>query len=385
MATTISGQRTSVNIESARRVIDMLPTILLLEDDRKSLFTFAASMGVRKVTNPTFKWLVDEKLPKADAINFGAGYVSTATSVVVDNGGYFVPNDIIKVPRTGETMLVTAVSTNTLTVTRSWGGTAGAALVDNDPVYRIGNTWSEFSSLRDSSQNIISSTTQSTEHANYCQYQRFAFGLSQREKDSELYGENDRRLQQMKKLLEASESINMGFWHGEEALSGSQSSTGGVLENIAAGDSEAIPTLTEDEFEDFLRSGSRYGNQSRKPFFCSRFVKQVISGFARPNQRITDPGGSTKYGVNVTEYHSGTGFTAELISDHSLEGAVWDGYGALIDAQDVKMACMPNGELKLLEDQQLPDVRGVVDSYEADCGLQYGHPSKHRKLTGVTG
>jgi hypothetical protein len=54
------------------------------------------------------------------------------------NGPYFQPQNIIYVPRTGESMRVTAVAVNTLTVVRGVGSTA-QALNDQEEIL-IANT-----------------------------------------------------------------------------------------------------------------------------------------------------------------------------------------------------------------------------------------------------
>ncbi len=85
-------------------------------------------------TQAVYYWAEDDILPIATKVNYSSGYSATATSIVVDDSRLFVVNSEVHVPRTLENMLVTAVdySTHTLTVTRSWNGTPGAALVDDD-------------------------------------------------------------------------------------------------------------------------------------------------------------------------------------------------------------------------------------------------------------
>lgn len=389
MPSGISGVRTTDGILAARRVVDMAPKIVMLEDDRKSLMTFLGALNTRKVKNPKFNWLTDEIVPKADAVDDGTGMTDSDTAMVVDNGQYFTVNDIIKIPRTGETCLVTAVSGDTLTITRSWGTVAAAAIVDNDPVLRIGNAYSENSTLRDSSNNLYSATTVEVDNYNYVQTFRDAFGLSRREQGSELYGGDDRSHQRMKKLLEHCEKINLAFWHGERQIATNRTTTGGLLEVIPSANTEAIATLTETELEDFLRANTRYGGSKskggkRKTLFCSRFVNQVISAFARDNQRVTNPGGSIKYGVHATEYHSGTGAVIDIVTDHALEGAVYNGYAALVDPSDMALAQFGDEYMKLHTDLQENDRDGVVDEYRSDVGLQSGEARHHGLITGVT-
>ena len=57
---------------------------------------------------------------------------NSVTSITVDNGEHFYPNTFLKI--NSEAMIVTAVSGNTLTVTRGADGTSAAAHSDNDAV-----------------------------------------------------------------------------------------------------------------------------------------------------------------------------------------------------------------------------------------------------------
>lgn len=75
-------------------------------------------------------WFEDEMYADETLVN-GAKLVSD-TSIVVDDGSIFRAGDVVKI---GEELLkVTAVSTNTLTVTRGYASTTAAAIADNAKV-----------------------------------------------------------------------------------------------------------------------------------------------------------------------------------------------------------------------------------------------------------
>jgi hypothetical protein len=85
------------------------------------------------------EWFEDKLNPNFSLINNGAGYNSAATSWVVDSGAAFRVGDIIKPEGSNEVLQVTAIATNTLTVTRGYGGSTAAAVVDNQKVSVIGH------------------------------------------------------------------------------------------------------------------------------------------------------------------------------------------------------------------------------------------------------
>lgn len=76
------------------------------------------------------EWLEDSMSPYTDQL--AEALDNSETGVDVDNGAYFRQGDIISVD--SEYMLVTSVSTDTLTVTRGYGGTTAASHDDDSPV-----------------------------------------------------------------------------------------------------------------------------------------------------------------------------------------------------------------------------------------------------------
>jgi hypothetical protein len=95
---------------------------------------------MREAASTHHEWLEDELLPNKDAIN-DSTYTDPAadTQFVVDNGSRFRAGDQIQVEGSEELMLVTAISTNTLTVVRGYAGTTPEALADNKVINILGN------------------------------------------------------------------------------------------------------------------------------------------------------------------------------------------------------------------------------------------------------
>ena len=103
-------------------------------------FLDALGDPMREATSTHHEWLEDELLPNKDAIN-DSTYTNptTDTDFVVDHGSRFRVGDQIQVEGSEELMLVTAVSTNTLTVVRGYAGTTAEALADNKVINILGN------------------------------------------------------------------------------------------------------------------------------------------------------------------------------------------------------------------------------------------------------
>src|SRR5207244_147797 len=112
----IPVRESTKNIPSARRVLDVWDRFIYQDPD-SAPFTLitAGNPDSRSAINPEFAWFEKTLFPVFDQINNGAGYSSSATSLVVDDGAYFFAGDVVEVVRTGEKFLVISVSSNTLT------------------------------------------------------------------------------------------------------------------------------------------------------------------------------------------------------------------------------------------------------------------------------
>lgn len=96
----------------------------------------------RAALSTVHEWMESSLLPNADTVNQAAftPNATDATSITVANGPRFRVGDQVR-PEAAfrEIMLVTAVSGNTLTVVRRYGGTPGGALADGMRLTIVGN------------------------------------------------------------------------------------------------------------------------------------------------------------------------------------------------------------------------------------------------------
>ena len=95
---------------------------------------------MRDARSTHHEWLEDELLPNKDAVNDSTfSDPASDTDFVVDNGSRFRVGDQIQVEGSEELMLVTAISTNTLTVVRGYAGTTPENLADDQVINILGN------------------------------------------------------------------------------------------------------------------------------------------------------------------------------------------------------------------------------------------------------
>lgn len=378
----ITGAKNTRNITQNRLVVDMSNEIGLLKPDDAALLSFLklAQNKSKPASNPKFEWMEDGLAPRWDAINNAAGYANNITAIVVDNGDFFAVNDIVKVPRTGEVMLVTAVATNNLTVTRGYGVTAAAALVDNDPVVIVGNVNEEFAGMR------TMKTTGLTPMYNFTQIWRTPFGVSRTAQKTKLYGPSELNYQQMKKGVEHKKDIERSLIFGErkEDVTGShpKRATGGMLSFLSANNYDAGGALTQSEFDNNISEVVfKYGSKD-KILYASARLLSVINGWAMGKLMIDQE--AKKFGLSVFKYVTPFGNYNIINGMNTLEGAVYGGYGLIIDPENVTYRPLEGSDTTLKTNIQANDADGRIDEYITEGGLEVRNKETHAVLTGVT-
>ena len=95
----------------------------------------------RAAASTIHEWLEDSLLPNADVIDEDSfsPNATSATSFDVTNGAYFLAGDQVRPEGSREILLVQSVASNTLTVTRGYGGTTAEALADGQTLHILGN------------------------------------------------------------------------------------------------------------------------------------------------------------------------------------------------------------------------------------------------------
>lgn len=377
----VTGLRDTNEILAAKLKVQMDEKIALLQPSKTPLTTFLKlSEGkTSAVANPRFAWLEDDLAARWDAVNNGAGYVDSATSIVVDNGAYFQAGDQVKVPRTGEVMLVSSISTNTLTVVRGYGVTAAAALVDNDPVVIIGNVNQEGAAAR-----ALKSVNE-TEVFNYTQIFRTSFGVTGTNAASDTYGGKDLVYLEAKKGIEHIMDVNRAFLFGEKKLDTTGDkvarATGGALSFLTENNYAAGGALTQDEFDrEICEIAFRYGSDEKLMLASARLVS-VINTWALGKYEVTS--GEDTFGLSIMKYVSPFGIL-HITYDPMLEGTIYGGYGIILDTDNIGYCPLKGRDTSLTRNIQSNDVDGIEHEYLTEAGLKIKSPKTHALITGVT-
>ncbi len=92
--------------------------IYLLQPDSAPLYVLVSKLNKRVAINTTFSWLDDDLQPSWTYLAASATSAETALTTATSEGVYFNKYDLVKLPLTGEIMLVTNSTTSAITAVR---------------------------------------------------------------------------------------------------------------------------------------------------------------------------------------------------------------------------------------------------------------------------
>jgi len=384
MPSLVTGIRGTADILANRQVIDISDTIHLLEPSSYPLVTFCNSLEkVKPAHNPVVRWMEDELEPLVDLVN--AAHTAATQTLNVDNGTFWRIGDIVHVPRTGENMRTTAISSNALTVVRSFGGTAAAALVDDEAVWNLGPAQRE----GDTSRALLS--TLEVEQSNRTQIIRTPFGTTNTQSATDLYDGNDFDYQAKKAAIEHAVRIERFLLFGQNQSSTVSSqplrTMSGVLQFIQTNRLDVNGVLTESEFDAFCEAGFRYGGADQKLFVTSGRVIRAVNNFAK--EKLQTMQKDDTYGINLTKYRSPFGDV--LLAYHrQFVGNTYAGYGLLLDMDRIVLRPLRGGRSAgslavRVTNIQANDEDSRKDEYLSELTLEFQNEKAHALMTGVQG
>jgi hypothetical protein len=73
-----------------------------------------------------------------------------------------------------------------------------------------------------------------------------------------------------------------------------------------------------------------------------------------------------------------------IVYDPMLEGAIYGGYAAILDPENIAYRPLKGRDTSLRRNIQAPDVDGITHEYLTEAGLQVKSPKTHALLTGVS-
>jgi hypothetical protein len=191
--------------------------------------------------------------------------------------------------------------------------------------------------------------------------------------------------------IEHKRDINRGLMFNAgtavEDTSGSQPrrTSRGLIGSITTNLTDAGGTLTETEFNTFMRSLGRYGN-SRRTLIASPIVAGVLNTYAAGKVQLSQS--EKTYGVDMQTFTGPFG-SLRLVVDWELEGSKWGGYAIAVDWASLAYRWLGNSKVSrdshVKENIQTNDEDGRKDEWVTECGLEVSEEKKLGILYGVTG
>lgn len=366
---------------------DISDKIARLDDDIAPYIKVVSQLRKKRAINPLYYWHEKEPVQRFDRVTAAAS--AAATSLTVSNPTYFIDRDVIVNPRTGERMLVNgtpSTAQTTITVVRSLGTTAAAAINAQDRIERIGSALPDGVTSRESRAAI------SVEKTNYCEIFRTTYKLTGRALVTELYASTARKEARRDAMREHAVDVENTFLKGEKGTS-----------TAVSGDSEATTTtdglfalvgnnqvfdisralrggrLTEQILDDFAFMLTQFATGRGGDFMvlASAAMMSALKRLARNSLRTQV--GERKFGVRITTYESPYGDL--LFMRHPLfDGEVWGGYALGLNLNDAQYRFMKGRDMVARESIQANDLDGWWGEYLQDCGYQHEYASARTAL-----
>jgi hypothetical protein len=381
-------QDTETNLAD-EHVIDMDPKIGMKQDDTAQFMTILNKLPSRAATQVKCNWLEDEYMPIQSTLASGSITATgqTAISVAAGEGAYFRVNDILYVAETGEKLLITAITVDALTVTRSVGGVAAATASTGSQLVLIGNA---------SPQGADTGTLKATKRVlgfNYSQIFRNPAGFTGTEAEAELYGADDPAREIAKKAVEHRRLLEGALWvGGRDFTSNAPASVGfmgGVSEFLTSNVFATFGSLSLSGFDVKVQQIFQQGSME-KVIFAAPTAAGALSRLLANNWVMARPDDNV-YGAKVNAFVNGAyGVSVPVIvkrewgaystAGFSLGGAVF-----VLDLQRLSRRPFRNRDTRLLPNRQGNGEDKVVFDYLTETSFELKNESAHGVFWGVTG
>lgn len=296
------------------------------------LFAISSGIPIVDAGDTTFHWYEDSHISGRQACVSGG----TTTTVVVADGSFYIPNQILMLEETGEYLFVTAVVGNSLTVIRGMGGTAIVSITSAHHIQLIGNAHPE------ASEKPVAVSQQGTPRSNLTQIWRNAWAISGTAKAVK-YRTGDKLAKNRRECaMYHSEDIERSIMWGKKHLgtySGNQfrltdgvvtqiESYGGVVKT-AASEIAGVPTagaLSLSDLGEFVRQVFAVGIKGQpqeRIVFNGDIVLQALNQMTIVDSTYNIQQNETAVGINVSKFVTPFGTLNLMTHPMMNESPLW--------------------------------------------------------------
>ena len=243
------------------------------------------SIGDPKVFSTKYEWLEDSLAPNSTLLAEAIANTTTTTCAVASDAGKFIrAGHVLQIG--DELIRVTSLSTDTLTITRSFGGTTAATAASSAAVSIVGMALIEGADAPDSFVMDVSTGY------NYTQIFQETVEVTGTQAQLKQYGiKSTMDYQIAKKFTELAIQVEKTLFRGYRAAGSSTTARGmGGLPQFISGNSATLSSaaLTEKDIMDRLQAIFDDVGQAHKAnlIVCNGWVKRKIADFYAPYARM---------------------------------------------------------------------------------------------------
>lgn len=385
-------------VTDTTNVRDVSEQMVLLEPDAAPLFVLTNAAKRKQPTiGPRFEWVEDTEVSLWGQSSQTVDYSSVATNILVADGTLFGVGDICAVPKAQsssaapEVFLVTAISTNTLTISRGVGSSGADTISATGSIRIVASAFKEDDNI--GQQRYTAKTVQ----ISYAQIFKTPVKVTHTAASTKQYGapQGERKFQLVKALIRHRSEIEAaGLWSRASeslALPSSRWTTMGWLSRIATNKTDASTTATITTWNTFSETGFRYG-EKQKLLLCAPKVISAVNYWSQ-NKLLTRVG-DTVFGVKIARFEMALG-EFMLANDYRLGTAdvgfpsgtnSFASHAYSIDLPSVAIRYLQGGGDNLIGDTKLyenilPDGSTTrTDEYRSQLGWEIRHEKKHAWL-----
>lgn len=367
--------------------------LLLFPNGEAPLTALLSQMKSEGTDDPEFNWW-DKRLPTQRMLVSGAQTnVDTAIEVVAGAKDTLKGTILIN-ERTLELIRVTTDPANdtVLTVERSWGAVAAAAMNDQDPLTIVGNVHEEGTGVP------TARSYAPVKRNNYTQIFRTSLFLTRTARRTRLRYDASGPYREAQREALSLHSIEMEkafIWGDPVEVTGADlgmpmRSTGGVMSFLTTNkpggtlsSTFAInAAMTEAMLDSICEAIFRYGSNEKLLLAGSTLVG-ALSGIAKKGGVINLTPSSDTYGMKIMEYRSA--FGTLYIKNHPLfsQHASWRKDGLILDTANLIYRALD--DTRFIKNRQNPGDDASKDEFLTECGLELHFEETHGYIQGVTG
>jgi len=379
--TTVIGTQTTVNQLAANQMPDVDRFLYLLEPYQTPLMQslYFSKNSSEKVINENgkFSWFEDELFPHQTTITNITGGATSEDNITVGSYTVFNVGDVWLIDTTEQVVYIDSLDSNQVDITILDGSTLITACTTGY-MRKIGSRNHEFDVAR------TAAFTSEIEKFNYCTIHSETVTTSGRYQAGEKYTNGKSHAEQVKKAtLQMKLTFERNFWFSTLAYSGTISTNyritfgEGFLGRVTTNKIPYTGTITEDVFEDFLKTVMQKGSKTRDIYGGADAIMD-INKFIKNKYQLQNM--TKEYGINVTTYLTPFG-EAKIKWNPIFEGKFSYSLFA-VDPKNIKMRYMDSDDkgsrkFRLEQNVETPGTDGKSTKLLADIGCQIPNEEVH--------